>query len=41
MRAELAGLNHRAVSFLRRDDAKLCWHYYTCYTINIMLSLIT
>ena len=29
MRAELAGLNHCAVTFLSRADANLCWYYYT------------
>ena len=29
MRAELANLNHCAVSFLSRAADNLCWYYYT------------
>ena len=29
MRAELAGINHCAVSFLSRAAACLCWYYST------------
>ena len=35
MRAELANLNHRAVTFLSRTTANLCWYYYTLYTVYV------